>query len=332
MTVAFTRGTRIAGTGSSLPERKLTNADLEKMMDTSDEWIRQRTGIVERRIADKHETSVSIASAALQRALDAANMHGRELDLVICATVTGEMRCPATAARISEAVGCEITGAFDILAACSGFLYALNIADTMVRAGRAERIGVVGVELLTRIVDYEERGTSIMFGDGAGAVVVVADPDPNKGCIYQALKGDGRMWRTLYWPNKPEDVPPGDEAHPVRLGNLRMHGREIYKFAVVRFQEAIHEALQQTGLKVDDVQQYLCHQSNLRIIESAVEKLNLPQDRVYINIDRVGNTSAASVAICLDECVRSGKIVPGKPVVMVAFGGGVTWASSVWNM
>jgi 3-oxoacyl-[acyl-carrier-protein] synthase-3 len=332
MTVAFTRGTRIAGTGSALPERRLTNADLEKLMDTSDEWIRQRTGIHERRIADPGESTVTIAAAALQRALDAANLHGRELDLVICATVTGEMRCPATAARISEAVGCEITGAFDIMAACSGFLYALNMADTMVRAGRAERIGVVGVELLTRIVDYSERGTSIMFGDGAGAVVVVADPDPKKGCVYQTLKGDGRMWRTLYWPHKAEDVPPGDESHPVRMGNLRMHGREIYKFAVVRFQEAIHEALQQTGLKVDDVQQYLCHQSNLRIIESAVEKLGLPADRVYINIDRVGNTSAASVAICLDECVRAGKIVPGKPVVMVAFGGGVTWASSVWNM
>ncbi len=333
MTPQFARGTRIAGTGSALPDKRLTNADLEKIMDTSDEWIRQRTGILERRIAGPEDTSVSLSAAALQRALDAAGIHGRELDLVICATVTGEMRCPATASRVSEAVGCEITGAFDIMAACSGFVYALNLADTMIRAGRAERIGVVGVELLTRIVDYSERGTSIMFGDGAGAAVVVADPDPSKGCIYQALKGDGRMWRTLYWPMKDSDVPPGDEAHPVAVGNLRMHGREIYKFAVVRFQEAIREALHATGLGVNDVQQYLCHQSNLRIIESAVEKLALPQDRVYVNIDRVGNTSAASIAICLDECVRSGRIVAnGKPVVMVAFGGGVTWASSVWTM
>lgn len=332
MKPAFTRGSRIAGTGSALPEQRLTNADLAAIMDTNDEWIRQRTGISERRKAGPNDTSVSLGSTALRRAIDAAGIAPTDLDMIIVATVTGEMTCPATASRIGEAAGCGVVGAFDIAAACSGFVYGLNLADTLVRSGRAERVGVVGVELLTRIVDYKERGTSILFGDGAGSAVVVADPDPSRGSIYQTMRGDGRMWRTLYHPHENSDVPPGDEANPIRLGHLRMHGREIYKFAVTRFQEAIQDCLTSTGLQVNDVQQFLCHQSNLRIIESAVEKLQLPPDRVYVNIDRVGNTSSASLGICLDECVRGGRIKPGKPIVMVAFGAGVTWASTVWNM
>lgn len=332
MTSGFTRGTRIAGTGSALPEERLTNADLEKLFDTTDEWIVQRTGIRERRKAGPGDTTVSLSAEALRRALDAAGLRADELDLIICGTCTGEMNCPATAARIGEAIGCGVTGAFDINAACCGFMYSLNLADTIVRSGRAKRVGVVGVEMLTRMVDYQERTTSIMFGDGAGAAVVVADPDPGRGCRFQTIRGDGRLWRKLYRPFKPEDVPPGDENNPIRLGYLRMHGREIYKFAVTQFQECISEALSATGLSVDDVQQFICHQSNLRIIESAVEKLGLPQDRVYVNIDRIGNTSAASVGICLDECVRSGRVVPGKPVLMVAFGAGVTWSSSVWDV
>jgi 3-oxoacyl-[acyl-carrier-protein] synthase-3 len=332
MTPTFARGARIAGTGSALPEQRLTNADFEKLFDTSDEWIRQRTGIVERRKAGPGDTSVSLGSAALRDALEAARLRPADLDLIICGTCTGEMNCPATAARIGDAVGCGEVGAFDVNAACCGFLYSINLADTMVRTGRANRVGVIGVEMLTRMVDYQERGTSIMFGDGAGAAVIAADPDPAIGCRFQTMQGDGRMWRKLYRPFTAADVPAGDEDNPVRLGYLRMHGREIYKFAVTRFQECVSEALERTGLGVNDIQQYICHQSNLRIIESAVEKLALPQDRVYVNIERVGNTSAASVAICLDECMRSGRIVPGKPIMMVAFGAGVTWSTSVWNM
>ncbi|MFM1936533.1 MAG: 3-oxoacyl-[acyl-carrier-protein] synthase, partial [Planctomycetota bacterium] len=166
---------------------------------------------------------------------------------------------------------------------------------------------------------------------GAGAAVFVADADPTRGCIHQTMHGDGRLWRTLYHPKCDRDVPPGDEANPIRLGHLRMHGREIYKFAVTRFQEAIQDALERTGLAVGDVQHYICHQSNQRIIESAVEKLGLPADRVYVNIDRYGNTSAASIPICLDELFEAGRIESGKPIVLVAFGAGVTWASCVWN-
>jgi 3-oxoacyl-[acyl-carrier-protein] synthase-3 len=170
-----------------------------------------------------------------------------------------------------------------------------------------------------------------MGAAAAAPAVVVADPDPKKGCVHQTMRGDGRMWRTLYHPRCDRDVPAGDEANPIRLGHLRMHGREIYKFAVTRFQEAIQDALDRTGLKVEDVQQYVCHQSNQRIIESAVEKLKLPPERVYVNIDRYGNTSAASIPICLDELYEAGRIEPGRPVILVAFGAGVTWASCVWN-
>ena len=331
MTAPFGRGTRIAGTGRALPAEILTNADLEKIVDTSDEWIVQRTGIRARHRAAEADTVFSLGRDALLKALDRAGVQADQLDMIIVATVSGEMLCPSTAARISEAVGAKEAAVFDLAAACSGFLYGLNLADTMIRCGRAEKVAIVGVEVLTRLVDWSDRTVSIIFGDGAGAAVVVADPDPKKGCVHQTMRGDGRMWRTLYHPRCDRDVPAGDEANPIRLGHLRMHGREIYKFAVTRFQEAIQDALDRTGLKVGDVQQYVCHQSNQRIIESAVEKLKLPPERVYVNIDRYGNTSAASIPICLDELYEAGRIEPGRPVILVAFGAGVTWASCVWN-
>ena len=332
MTPPFGRGVRIAGTGRAVPAQVLTNSDLAKIVDTSDEWIVQRTGIKARHRAADHETVFTLGRDALLKALEKAGMKGDELDMIIVASVSGEMICPSTAARISEAVGADDAAVFDLAAACSGFLYGMNLADTMIRCGRAGKIAVIGVEVLTRLVDWNDRTVSIIFGDGAGAAVFAADPDPSKGCVHQTMHGDGRLWRTLYHPRNEREVPENDAANPIRLGHLRMHGREIYKFAVTRFQEAIHEALERTGLKVDDVQQYICHQSNVRIIESAVEKLKLPADRVYVNIDRYGNTSAASIPICLDELVCAGTVKPGKPVVFVAFGAGVTWASCVWNM
>jgi len=331
MTTAFGRGVRIAGTGRAVPAQVLTNKDLEKLVDTSDEWIVQRTGIRARHRAAEDETVFSLGRDALRKALDRAGIAADQLDMIIVASVSGEMLCPSTAARISEAVGAREAAVFDLAAACSGFLYGMNLADTMIRCGRAERIAVIGVEVLTRLVDWNDRTVSIIFGDGAGAAVFVADPDPKRGCIHQTMHGDGRLWRTLYHPKCDRDVPPGDEANPIRLGHLRMHGREIYKFAVTRFQDAIQDALERTGLGVGDVQHYICHQSNQRIIESAVEKLGLPADRVYVNIDRYGNTSAASIPICLDELFEAGRIDSGKPIVLVAFGAGVTWASCVWN-
>lgn len=331
MTKPFGRGVRIAGTGRAMPERILTNNDLAKIVDTTDEWIQQRTGIKARRAASDAETVFSLGRDALLKALERSGVKASELDMIIVASVSGEMICPSTASRISEAVGAGEAAVFDLAAACSGFLYGMNLADTMIRCGRAEKIAVIGVEVLTRLVDWSDRSVSIIFGDGAGAAIFEADADASKGCIHQTMHGDGRLWRTLYHPKLERDVPAGDEANPIRLGHLRMHGREIYKFAVTRFQEAIRDALESTGLQVDQVQQYICHQSNQRIIESAIEKLKLPADRVYINIDRYGNTSAASIPICLDELYEAGRIEPGKPMILVAFGAGVTWASCVWN-
>lgn len=333
MSTPPTRGVRIAGSGSAIPDRVLTNAALEKTLDTSDEWIRQRTGIRERRIVDPaQEGAFTLGRDALSRALDDAGMQGNELDLIINASVTSEMTCPSNASRIADALGAAPAGAFDLVAACCGFVYALNIAETLVRSGRHDAVGVVGVDAMSTVADWEERSVSILFGDAAGAVVLVPDPDPDRGCLYQTLCGDGAMWPSLYIPRKAGDVVPGDEDNPIRLGMLRMDGREVYRFAVKKFRDVIEEALAATGFSVDDFSQFICHQSNARIIESAKEKIGLPDEKVIINIDRYGNSSSGSVGLCFDELRRDGRIREGDLVMLVAFGGGMTWASSVWRI
>jgi 3-oxoacyl-[acyl-carrier-protein] synthase-3 len=260
-----------------------------------------------------------------------AGMKGSDIDLVILGTVSGEMLCPSTACRVAAALGATPAGAFDIAAACSGFVYSVNVADSIIRAGRARRVLAIGCDAISSVVDYTDRTVSILFGDAAGAVVLERCDDPSKGCRYQTMSADGANWQHLYMPYRPDIVPECDRTNPIRLGNLRMNGREVYKFAVNRFREVIEDAFQQTGLTVDDVSQVICHQSNARIIESAIEKLNLPREKVLVNIDRYGNTSAGSVGLCLDELNRAGKTPDGKPFIMVAFGGGLTWASCVWN-
>jgi len=327
---ASTTGVRIAGTGSFVPEGVLSNTDLESMMDTSDDWIRKRTGICERRIVDPDsQGTYTMCLEAINRALDDAGMEGSELDLVIIATVTMEMTCPSTACRVAAAIGATPAGAFDMTAACSGFLYGMNIADTLIRSGRHRKIGVIGCDTMSSIIDYTDRGTSILFGDAAGAAILVADDDPGRGSVYQKIQADGRDWKHLYLPKRPQELQPDDPVEN-RLGSIRMQGREVYKFAVNKFQWAISDALEHTGLKADDISAYICHQSNRRIIDSAVEKLSLPSDRVFINIDHYGNSSAGSVGLCLDEMRREGRIPEGEPMILVAFGGGLTWASSVW--
>jgi 3-oxoacyl-[acyl-carrier-protein] synthase-3 len=311
----------------------LTNFDLEKMMDTTDEWIVQRTGIRERRIIDgSGESEFTLARDALQRALDDAGMRGADLDLIIHASVTSEMTCPSTACRIAEALEAGSAGAFDLVSACSGFVYAINLGDSLIRSGRQKAIGVIGCDALSTVSDFTERTVSILFGDAAGAVVLTADRDPGVGCLHQVLGADGSLWQTLYMPRRPSDVPEWDKDNPIRLGCLRMSGREVFKFAVSKFREVIEEALDATGLTVDDVSQFVCHQSNSRIIESAKEKLRLPDEKVHVNIDRYGNSSAGSVGLVFDELWRAGKIERGDHVVFVAFGGGLTWASSVWKV
>lgn len=315
-----------------LPERRLTNQDLEALVQTSDEWILQRTGISERRICDlSKEGTFTLARDALAKALKSANMQGSELDMIIVATVSSEMPCPATASRVADAVGATPAGAFDLVAACSGFVYAMNLADSIIRMGRARAIGVIGVEVLSRVVDYTDRRLSILFGDGAGAAVLKRDDNPALGCIHQISSGDGSAWQTLYIPLRQQDIPEFDRDNPIRMGCMRMNGNAVFKFAVNKFRDVIEECFRETGLKHEDFSQIICHQSNLRIIDAAREKLGIPAEKMHINIDKYGNTSAASVAISLDELWREGKITAGKPLLLVAFGGGLTWASSVWQ-
>lgn len=326
-------GVRILGTGSAVPPRALTNRDLESIVNTSDEWIFQRTGIRSRRICDPTvEGTFTLARDALTAALQASGVQGKDLDLVICATCTQEMTCPSIACRISAAVGAVPAAAFDLVAACSGFVYAINVADSLIRSGRFGRVGVVGCDAMSTAVDYCDRSVSILFGDAAGAVVLERHPDPQIGCIYQKLGADGRDWHSLYIPRRKQEVPPQDADNPIRLGYLRMNGREVFKFAVNKFREVIEDALHRTGLAPTQVSQFICHQSNVRIIDSAVEKIGLPREKVRINIDEFGNSSAGSVGLVLDQLWREGAVPRGQPMVLVAFGGGLTWASSVWNV
>jgi len=333
MNAARICGVKIAGVGSAVPDRRLTNADLEKMVDTSDEWILQRTGIRERRVVDPaSENTRTLSTLALRRALADAGMQPKDLDLIVLGSVTSEMTCPSTACRVAYDIGAAPTGAFDLIAACSGFVYSANVADSLVRSGRHRAIGVIGCDTLSQTIDYEDRGVCILFGDAAGAMVLVRDEDPGMGCIYQTMNSDGSMWDSLYIPRRPRDIPADHADVKTRIGTLRMNGREVYKFAINKFREVIEDALKATGLGVNDISQFVCHQSNIRIIEAAKEKLGLPDDKVHVNIDKYGNCSGGSVGLCLDELWRAKKIKRGDHILLCAFGGGLTWASSVWKV
>lgn len=334
MTVVPPRGVKIAGVGSAIPDRRLTNADLEKMVDTSDEWIVQRTGIHERRIVDvdKGESTRTLSTLALRRALDDAGLKPSDLDLVVLGSVTSEMTCPSTAARVVSDLGAAPIGSFDLIAACSGFVYSANVADSLVRSGRHRTVGVIGCDTLSTVMDYTDRGVCILFGDGAGAMVLTADDNPELGCIYQTMNSDGGMWDSLYIPRRERDIPADHGDIKTRIGTLRMNGREVYKFAINKFREVIEDALKATGLSVNDISQFICHQSNVRIIDAAKEKLGLPDEKVHVNIDRFGNCSGGSVGLCLDELWQAKKIKRGDHILMCAFGGGLTWASSVWKL
>ncbi|MGE3109835.1 MAG: beta-ketoacyl-ACP synthase III [Phycisphaerales bacterium] len=329
-------GVRIAGTGSCVPEDRLHNSELALVMETSDEWIRQRTGIVERRVVnhDRQECTTSLGTQALRRALANAKMEPGELDLLILATVTGEMTCPSTACRVAALVGADNAGAFDVAAACSGFVYSLNTAHELIRGGGYRSIAVVGCDVLSPYVNYSDagRGTAILFGDAAGAAVLRASDDPSLGIIAQVMRADGSRWKDLYMPMTRRDIPAGADLSQVRTRCLQMNGREVYKFAVTTFGDLIEETLAKANLRPDDVDQFVCHQSNARILESARQRFGIPAEKMYVNIDRIGNTSAGSVPLCFDELRQLGRIREGQIILFVAFGGGLTWASSLWQL
>jgi 3-oxoacyl-[acyl-carrier-protein] synthase-3 len=326
-------GVRIAGVGSALPSRVLTNSDLEKMVNTSDEWIVKRTGIHRRRICDPEtEGEFTLARDALKNALDDAGLQGSDLDLIIHASTTSEMVCPPNACRIAAALDATPAGAFDLVAACCGLVYGMNMADPLIRLGRYRTIGVIGCDALSTITDYTDRRLCILFGDAGGAVILTRDDDPSRGCLHQIMGANGRKWDVLYLPRREEDIPDWDRDNPIRLGCLRMNGQEVFRFAVSKFREVIQQGLEQTGLTIDDISQFVCHQSNVRIIEAAKQKLGLPDEKVHVNIGEYGNSSAASVGVVFDELWKAGKIRRGDYVLFVAFGGGLTWSSCVWKV
>jgi 3-oxoacyl-[acyl-carrier-protein] synthase-3 len=325
-------GIALRGTGSCLPVRVMPNAEFARTLDTSDEWIQSRTGIRERRIAGPGETTASMGLAAARQALERADLSPLDLDLIVCATITPEMMFPSTACFIQAGLGCRPIAAFDVLAACSGFVYALAVGSQFIRTGAYRNVLVLGAETLSRIVDYTDRGTCILFGDGAGAAVLSPTREPGRGLRYFRLYADGSHPELLCLPGGGSRYPTSPQTIAEKMHYMKLNGREVYKFAVTRFQELIQEALADCRLTADDIALVIPHQVNQRIIDSAVRHMAFPPEKVMGNLDRYGNTSAASVPIALDEALRTGRLRAGDTVLLVAFGGGFTWASAVLTL
>jgi len=305
----------IAGTGSQVPEKRLTNDDLSTMVDTNDAWIVQRTGIKERRIVSPGESTATLATAAARKALAAAELQPADLDLIVCGTISGEMVFPSTACFVAASLGLNSTPAFDIAAACSGFIYTLEAGTNFVKSGRYRNVLVLGAETLSRITDYTDRSSCILFGDGAGAVVLQRSSDTSRGVIYSSLHADGNGWEMLCC--KPGSRHPiNEELLTDRNQYMKIKGREVYKFAVQRFEELIEDAMRKCELRPEDIKLIVPHQVNQRIIDSAMNKLGLGMDKAFVNIDKYGNTSAASIPIALDEAVRAGKINRGDVIIL----------------
>src|SRR3954468_2595891 len=324
-------GAIIAGTGSYLPEKRITNDDLSKTIDTTDEWISQRTGIRERRVVGSLDSTATLGSHAATRALQAAGLEPKHIDAIICATATPEMIFPSTACFIAASLGLDSTPAFDLSAACSGFLYGLQVGTAYVKSGLYKNVLVIGAETLSRIVDWTDRTSCILFGDGAGAAILQRSTDLKRGVLYTSTHADGHGWEMIY--SAPGSKYPVSESMIAgRQHFMKIRGRDVYKFAVLHFHEMIEDALTKTELSIDKVKLIIPHQVNQRIIDSALEKLKIPAEKSFINIDKYGNTSAASIPIALDEAVRGGKLKQGEVVIFVAFGAGLTWANAVVRM
>ena len=316
---------RIAGTGSYLPEKVLTNDDLAKLVDTSDEWIAARTGIRERHVAAEGETTSDLAYQASLRALEAAVVEAGELDLIIMGTTTPDLIFPSAACLLQHKLGANGCPAFDVNAACSGFIYALTIADKFIRSGAAKTALVVGSETLTRMLDWSDRGTCVLFGDGAGAVVLKADAET--GILSTHMHADGGK-KELLW--NPVGVSVGFKPEEHNAGvRVLMTGNEVFKHAVKALDSVVDEALDANGLDKHELDWLVPHQANLRIIEATAKRLDMPMDRVIVTVDKHGNTSSASVPLALDQAVRSGQIQRGQLVLLEAFGGGFTWGSAL---
>lgn len=316
---------RIAGTGSYLPEKMLTNDDLAKLVDTSDEWITSRSGIRQRHIAAEGETTSDLAYHASIRALEAAGVDASEIDLIVVGTTTPDLIFPSTACLLQNRLGADGCAAFDVNAACSGFIYALAVADKFIRSGAAKNVLVVGAETLTRMVDWSDRTTCVLFGDGAGAVVL--KPDTDTGILSTHLHADGSK-KDLLW--NPVGVSVGFKPEETNVGvHIKMIGSDVFKYAVKALDSLVDETLDANGLDRRDIDWLIPHQANLRIIDATAKRLDMSMDRVIVTVDKHGNTSSASVPLALDEAIRSGKVQRGQLVLLEAFGGGFTWGSAL---
>ena len=318
---------RITGTGSAVPDKVLTNHDLEKLVDTNDEWITTRTGIKKRRIAAENEYTSTFATLAARRALEMAGVSPEELDLIILGTVTPDFPFPATSCIIQKELGAHNAAAFDLSAACSGFIYGLNMAEAYIKSGMARKVLVMGAEVLTRIVDFTDRNTCILFGDGAGAVVVEAD-NGEQGILSSHIFTNGTHWGLLYQPGcggrNPATAP---NTFTDKLHYLRMEGNEVFKHAVRAMGDAAVAALEHNAVTADDVSLLIPHQANRRIIEATGKRVGIPEERIFVNLHKYGNTSSASIPLALDEANREGRLTSGDLVLLDAFGGGFTYGS-----
>lgn len=320
--------TKILGTGKGVPGKVLANTDLERLVDTSDQWIRERTGIVERRILEEGRTSSDLAAEAGRAALDAAGISPAQLDAIIVATVTPDSPLPACAVSVQRKLGAACP-AFDLAAACAGFIYGLSIGDALVRAGSFRHVLVVGVEVLSRVLDWDDRNTCVLFGDGAGAAVLGPSDDDARGVLSTHLYADGGHAELLHIPAGGVTLPASAATVEARQHFVQMNGRGVFAHAVRNIARAMQVALDANGLTVDDVDVVVAHQANLRILEAVADKLGLPMSRFFLNIERYGNTSSASIPIALDEAVRADRVRSGDRVLLGALGAGFSWGSAL---
>jgi 3-oxoacyl-[acyl-carrier-protein] synthase-3 len=318
----------VIGTGMYVPARVMTNEDFAHIVDTNDEWIAQRTGMKERRLAERDQATSDLAYEACRSAMDDAGVGPADIDLVICATITADNTLPSTACWLQDRLKCPKAGAFDLTAACSGHIYALAQARAAILSGQARTVLVTSAEILSSITDYTDRGTCVLFGDGAGAAVVQASDEPDTGILYTTLYADGSGGDLMLLPAGGSRLPPTHDTINRRQHYMQIRGREVFRFAVEKMQELIEECLRECRLTVEEVALVIPHQVNTRIIDAATGRMGFPPDKVFLNIDKYGNTGGASVAIAHAEARRQGRLQAGDAAVLIAFGGGLTWAGA----
>ena len=323
----MSKNIKIVGVGSYLPEKILTNLDLQKTVDTSDEWIRTRTGIRERRIAREDQASSDLAVEAAKIALQKASLKPEEIDLILVATITPDMFFPSTACIVQDKLGAKNAAALDISAACSGFIYGLVVSHSLICQGQYKKVLLIAAETLSKITDWEDRSTCVLLGDGAGAVVLAPSDSGKEGLLASTLGAIGSAGNLLYLPGGGSRNPTTHQTVDKKLHYLKMQGNDLFKLAVKSLVEAAENVIQKAKIKPQDIDLFIPHQANIRIINASAKRIGIPMDRVYINVDRYGNTSAASIPIALDEALREGKIKKGDLILLDAFGGGLTWGA-----